>query len=66
MYMRRIIDTSSFVLAVLIGAYIQYGMEWSWIAAIGFGVLIFLATPFIVSRLWAKHLIARMERQIGE
>jgi hypothetical protein len=63
MYLRRIIDTSSFVLALLVGAYLHFALEFGWIGTAIVAVLIFLATPFIVSRFLAKRLIARMERE---
>jgi hypothetical protein len=66
MYLRRIIDSLSFIIAVGVGTFIRYGIEGSWLAAIGIGIVIFLVAPFLVSRLWAKYLIARMERQIGD
>jgi hypothetical protein len=62
MHWRRMIDGSAFILAVAVGAYLRYGLEASWYAAIGVAVLIFIATPFVLSRVLAIYLIRRMER----
>lgn len=66
MYLRRIIDSFSFTLALGVGAYVRYGIDGSWFAAIGVGVVIFIVMPFIISRVWATYLIRRMERRISD
>jgi hypothetical protein len=62
----RIIDSFSFIVALGVGAYIRYGIDGSWFTAIGFGVVIFILMPFIVSRVWGKYLTRRMERHISD
>ena len=66
MLWRRIIDTAAFVLAVAIALCIRYGLEWSWYTAVGVAVIVFILTPFIVSRMWAKRIVRRMERVAKE
>jgi hypothetical protein len=45
-----------------VAAYMKYGLETSWYAAIGIAALIFIIMPFILSRIAAIYLIRRMER----
>lgn len=66
MYLRRIIDSFSFVVALGVGAYIRYGIDGGWLAAIGIGIISFIVMPFIISRVWATYLIRRMERGISD
>jgi hypothetical protein len=56
------IDGFAFILALAVGAYLRYGLEASWYAAIGMAALLFIATPFALSRMLAIYLIRRMER----
>jgi hypothetical protein len=50
---RRIVDTAAFVLAVTLAIYVKYGLEGSWYAAIALAVIVYIPTPFILSRVWA-------------
>jgi hypothetical protein len=59
---RRIIDSSAFILAVVVAAYAKYGFGTNWYLAVGLAALVFILTPFVVSRVWAIYHIRRMER----
>jgi hypothetical protein len=64
MHWRRILDSGVFLLALGVAAWIKYGLDSAWWVAIGVGLLVFAITPFVASRLLAKHLIKRMERDV--
>jgi hypothetical protein len=60
---RRVIDsTLTFLLAVGVSVWIRYGLESSWYLAIGCAVIVFVLTPFIVSRVLGTYILRRMER----
>src|SRR5437667_10572027 len=65
MHWRRLLDSVSFLLGLGVAAWMKYGLDSAWWAAIGVGLLVFIITPFIVSRALAKHLIRRMEQVAG-
>ena len=46
----------SFIVALVVGACIRYGIDSSWFTAIGVGVVIFILTPFVVS--WSAGKIS--------
>ena len=56
----------SFIVALVVGACIRYGIDSSWFTAIGVGVVIFILTPFVVSGVRARYLIRRIEREVVE
>jgi hypothetical protein len=56
----------SFIVALVVGASMRYGIESSWFTAIGVGVVIFILTPFIVSGVREKYLFSRIEREVVE
>jgi uncharacterized membrane protein YhfC len=63
---RRIIDTTAFIFAVGVAAWVKYGLDGSWYAAIGWAALVFFLTPFILSRVLGTYILRRMERQASE
>ena len=56
----------SFIVALVVGACIRYGIDSSWFTAIGAGVVIFILTPFVVSGVRARYLFRRIEREVVE
>jgi hypothetical protein len=63
---RRVIDSTAFLLAVGVAVWIRYGLESSWNLAIGCAVIVFVLTPFIVSRVLGTYILRRMERQLTD
>jgi F0F1-type ATP synthase assembly protein I len=56
----------SFIVALVVGACIRYGIDSSWFTAIGAGVVIFILTPFVVRGVRERYLIRRIEREVVE
>jgi hypothetical protein len=52
--------------ALGVAAWMKFSLDSAWWAAVGVGLLVFVVTPFIVSRVWAKYLLKRMERAASE
>jgi hypothetical protein len=62
---RRVIDSSAFVLAVCVAVWMLNDGS-SWYVAVGCALVVFILTPFIVSRLLGTFILRRMERQAAE
>jgi uncharacterized membrane protein len=63
---RRIIDSIAFIFAVGVAAWVKYGLDSSWYAAIGWAALVFFLTPFIITRVWGIYKLRYMERHATE
>ena len=66
MFWRRVIDTSAFLLSVLVAVWMRYGHNYGWLAAIGCALIVFMVTPFAVSRLLGVIILRRMERKLRD
>jgi hypothetical protein len=62
MHWRRITDSGAFILAVGVAAWMRYGLDLAWWTSLLVGAIVFIITPFLVSRVWAKRVLRRMER----
>ena len=56
MHWRGVVDGAAFLIALAVVAWMRYGLDSTWWAAIAVGLLVFAITPFIASRALAKHL----------
>jgi hypothetical protein len=56
MHWRRVVDGAAFLIALAVVAWMRYGLDSTWWAAIAVGLLVFAITPFIGSRALAKHM----------
>ena len=56
----------SFIVALVVGASMRYGIDGNWFTAIGVGVVIFILTLFIVRRVRERYHWRRMEREATE
>jgi len=62
MHWRRFIDVLSFLIGLTLTLCLRFGLDWGWLGAIAIGVVVFVALPFVLSRLVAIFIIRRMER----
>jgi hypothetical protein len=56
MHWRRVVDSAAFLIGLGVAAWMWYGLDSTWWAAIGVGLLVFAITSFIALRALAKHM----------